>query len=757
MKIDYQKFGSLGRQYYNISIVTVFAIGVFATCCSVANAQSTSWTDPGGGLWHDGSNWNNGVPEPDDSAFFNLNAPYFVFWNELIGDRSIQSAHFSSGQVALFNTDNSRRHVLTLTGAAGLPALSVSDAATFHGLYVENTGGGFVNSGGRLTISGGHEQGTELRNSEYFRYDGTTDIFGAGARLVNVAGAGIGSGSFGGATTATMTVRDDAYFHTQGSLYVGRDAAGSSTKRGDLNVMSGGRVTIGFFDSSNSTTNGNSFFVDGASSTASGHLYVDNTSTISVDGNSAVGSYRIGRVDLEGGSTWTTTGRLSIGRRISNVSTAVGRIDVLSGSQLISDTAHVGGDHGRGVVIVRGQDSMWQTRQLTVGGSVSQSDSGSGRLTISNGGIVTADDSVIIGDVGEIAMHNGRLEFNQMHINSLLRIEGTSGSLSGTVFTDSTRDIRDFGVLNDQAFETSDVQILNDGVIHGNGELSGRVQNAGTLLTQQGGQLRFIGGATNEGLINNAGNRVRLDAGLINNAGATVIGHGGFITGGIDNSGLMGFSGGQTFVFGDVNNMSGGRIVADVSSTISFRDAVIHNGEEFKVGQGTIARFQDRVSGASDFTGTGIIVFEDIFAPGNSIGILSIENDVELAAGSLLEIELGGLAFGEFDHLQIAGDLEIAGSLSVLTIGGFGLNDSHEFLIASIDGTRTGEFDGLGEGDFVGNFGRDLFISYQAGDGNDISLSTAVPEPNAASLLLLLGSIGLSRSRKRRVAQRRIG
>jgi hypothetical protein len=46
------------------------------------------------------------------------------------------------------------------------------------------------------------------------------------------------------------------------------------------------------------------------------------------------------------------------------------------------------------------------------------------------------------------------------------------------------------------------------------------------------------------------------------------------------------------------------------------------------------------------------------------------------------------------------------------------------FEILDIAGTRTGEFVGLGEGARVGNFGTNLFITYAAGDGNDVALYT---------------------------------
>jgi hypothetical protein len=88
---------------------------------------------------------------------------------------------------------------------------------------------------------------------------------------------------------------------------------------------------------------------------------------------------------------------------------------------------------------------------------------------------------------------------------------------------------------------------------------------------------------------------------------------------------------------------------------------------------------------------------------------------------------LGLVAGDGFDYLEILGDFEIAdGVLEVLLIDGFLLDFSQSFDVISISGTRSGVFLGLPEGGLVGNFDeQDLFITYQAGDGNDIALFTA--------------------------------
>ena len=59
------------------------------------------------------------------------------------------------------------------------------------------------------------------------------------------------------------------------------------------------------------------------------------------------------------------------------------------------------------------------------------------------------------------------------------------------------------------------------------------------------------------------------------------------------------------------------------------------------------------------------------------------------------------------------------------------------FNFLRVGGTLSGQYDGLGEGDLVGNFGsEDLYITYTAGSGNDVALYT-VPEPTTLLLALL--------------------
>ena len=68
-----------------------------------------------------------------------------------------------------------------------------------------------------------------------------------------------------------------------------------------------------------------------------------------------------------------------------------------------------------------------------------------------------------------------------------------------------------------------------------------------------------------------------------------------------------------------------------------------------------------------------------------------------------------------------------------------------------VGGTLTGQYDDLGEGDLVGNFGgQDLFITYGGGDGNDVALFTnAVPEPTTVLIWSMLAGVGMTVRRRR--------
>lgn len=140
--------------------------------------------------------------------------------------------------------------------------------------------------------------------------------------------------------------------------------------------------------------------------------------------------------------------------------------------------------------------------------------------------------------------------------------------------------------------------------------------------------------------------------------------------------------------------------------------------------------------GTFNFTGGSLSAEEVYFdlvnnggtiTPGNSAGRTEVFGNLTVNSG-ILDIELGGTIGGtEFDALSVTGDVMLGGTLDVSLIESFTLSPEQTFEILDVGGTLTGQFAGLAEGALVGNFGEDLYITYQGGDGNDVELFTLTP------------------------------
>ncbi|MDB4678064.1 hypothetical protein OAE71_02775, partial [Synechococcus sp. AH-551-A21] len=138
-----------------------------------------------------------------------------------------------------------------------------------------------------------------------------------------------------------------------------------------------------------------------------------------------------------------------------------------------------------------------------------------------------------------------------------------------------------------------------------------------------------------------------------------------------------------------------------------------------------------------------------VLQPGNSSGGMLVDGNYYKEDG-IKEIELGGdddknrcRLHTEHDFIDVTGDLIInGGSLDVSLINDFKLQIGQEFIISKVDGEVTGTYSGLVEGALVGKFDsiyglgsqQDLYITYKAGDGNDIGLyttnSSLAPSPS---------------------------
>ena len=209
------------------------------------------------------------------------------------------------------------------------------------------------------------------------------------------------------------------------------------------------------------------------------------------------------------------------------------------------------------------------------------------------------------------------------------------------------------------------------------------------------------------------------------------------VRGDITNSGIIQVSGGAQATFFDDVTQNGVMQVSTIGSTTS------------------AAVFLGAFTGSGGFVGGGDVFALGDLRPGNSPDSVLYDGNLFLGSTTDTFIELGGLDIGQFDQMLVTGDLGLAGSLSVSLIDGHTLGFNQSYLIAEIGDLLSGQFNGLDEGELVGNFGGlDLFISYHAGNGNDIALFTAVPEPNTLMLGLITFLLIIARRRNRTRCQR---
>jgi hypothetical protein len=278
------------------------------------------------------------------------------------------------------------------------------------------------------------------------------------------------------------------------------------------------------------------------------------------------------------------------------------------------------------------------------------------------------------------------------------------------------------------------------GNFSGNGVLAAEISGtSANVITANNsltiGKSTSVNGFNFAGTLNIGGNAVILrDANTANLGALTTVSTGGSLTS----------SNGITLAVGDVVTASG---AADINGDfVNLGTVNGATGSDF-------LNFTGAVTGTGNYTGN--IQFSDEFRPGNSPGIVNLEN-MTLTSTSSLFIEIEGVLSSEFDQLLISNDAVFDGTFDVILSGGFNLDENMEFLVADVGGTQSGFFSGLDEGGIVvaNNNGFDLLLSYVGGDGNDLRLYTAistVPEPGTLGLVgcLTMGYFARRRWRKK--------
>ncbi|MGE0482686.1 MAG: beta strand repeat-containing protein [Gammaproteobacteria bacterium] len=637
--------------------------------------------------------------------------------------------------------------VLDLAGASG----------TTNGIDVVNAGGGVVEIASTGPITGAAGAGIQA----------TGQVGGSGLRIdvTDVAGAtgGIQATSFG-----TGAVSVTASGHVQGAAQHGIYASNANlvgsntaTTAHDVTAQNVGVFALNYGTGTTAvTTTG---IVTGttnigvlAKNRGSG-LAVTNSGTVSGGAGglvaAAYGSGNLtiqssGAVDGGSGRGIYAFNQASGNNLVVDVADAAGATDAV-------DLRHAGG--GVLTVTVSGAvtgGSGAGLRALTGTGRSSQ-------VTVASGGVLGAASGLALvnddGDAHVLIQAGGR-------VNGTLDLGGGNATVTN------------FGTLATLTGGSQQVQagtaVFNAGLMDNAGTLTNNdfIANSGSLATAAGATFVNHGFLANNGTVSNAGtlnndgqftnNRAVTNSGALANSGQFV--HGGTLV----NDGSIANSG--SFTIGGTASVSGSG-----SFTQSAGQLVV-NGT---MTQGTIVISGGTLGGSGTLNGTLAVEAGGLFAPGNSPGLMTIAGNLDLHAGAVTLLELGGLLpgamVGGYDVIDVADDpgtgaVEGVATLAAGTVfdvdlyGGFtaALGDSFDVLVA--DTLVVNDF-----GSLVFDFARAGLgggLAWQTGlvdlGGRDVLrlsvVAAPVPVPPALGLLgSALAWLGARRVRPSRDARRR--
>ncbi len=308
---------------------------------------------------------------------------------------------------------------------------------------------------------------------------------------------------------------------------------------------------------------------------------------------------------------------------------------------------------------------------------------------------------------------SGTLGINKLGANSLTLTAVNSYS-GGTQVSDGV-----LAVGVDNALGTGDISVTG-----GTLDLCGHTQALA-------GQLGTFGGSVVNGKILASGFQIYsgiVSADLSNGQNQW----GGLLKYG---DGTVVLSGNNSYV-GNTTVFGGKLVVSNDAGSATGSGNVTVNAGAILAGTGTIA---------------GRVTMNGILAPGESPGILTVNNQVTFQAGSAFNVDVMGLVAGSgYDQLLTTGPVSLAGSLTA-DFGSF-IPTGHDMLFVLNNtglGTTTGTFQ-YADNAKIGTFnGYDWYITYDANNaivpslngGNDVAIYS-VPEPSTIALLSI-GALSL--------------
>jgi T5SS/PEP-CTERM-associated repeat protein/autotransporter-associated beta strand protein len=636
----------IGRWQADVKSATGIVIwcGVLPACVS-AQAVTTNWNTNSSGSFTSPANWDNGVPDSEDTAVFNrgaatysvtfpggsvLNPPPSYLINRLIvrtsevtfADNS--SAFVTSPILTVFNPDSS----IVIGDAAGEEAVLNT---RLRGLYGAKTSIGRVpGSTGTLNVSAGSfSLSDELTIGE--AGTGTMNVT-AGSTVSNTLGVigsidDTGPDVKAGTGHVTVTGAGSTWINSS-KLGLGAGAGASGT----LTIEAGGRVsnTTGFVGASEGLfgllgAGTGTVVVTGAGSTWSNSeiLYVgvgvDTPGTLSIlNGGtvtSAGGSIKSGVVTVSGsGSIWSNNGFLVIGNF------GLGTLLVDAGGSVSNTGASINNNpDSTGTVTITGAGSTWNTADQLIVGS-----SGSGVLTVKDNGLTT------VAGAGLVLLANAQGSKGTLRIGD----GGAGGTIQATEVT--------------SGFGTALVVFNHTESVH-----------------------QFTPRLTGTVSVHHAGPGTTILAAATTYSGSTLVTAGKLIV----QQGLSG--GGNVTVVGGNLNVTGG--LAAGGGTVRLENGVI-SADSISLAGGAF-NFLGGTLHVDTFHGN-LMNQGGKLAPGRSAGNTTIIGNYTQQAGASLEIEIGGTsAGGTYDLVGVTGTVVLGGELKLALIGSFLPASDHIFTV----------------------------------------------------------------------------
>ena len=626
---------------------------------------------------------------------------------------------------------------LGLSGGTGI--LTFSNGSTGNLGDVSIDAGFVVGTNGTLNIQSGavvNATSLTMAPANGVANTGTMTITGAGSSLVvNGAGGTVIGADF--LSTGTLNVQSGGTFQS---------GTGTTTVNatGTINIDGGTVNFAGPIIRNGGVLNFNTgalsivdAFTVGTGGLLGTNFTFDTTRQFATSGTTTIEAFRT--LTLNGGG-------FSTGNLINN-----GTLAFNSGTLAITGVPGLNiGTGGLGSIVTLGSGSNLQVTNIaTVASGAS--------LTL-NGGTFSAG----------LLINSGTVRVNL----GTAAVLGVNNNSSGRVFVGDT--LVASGPWTNAAGAT--LTLENNGLVNGLGVFSnsGLVTGAGSIATPftnaSGGEVRgelgktltFTGASgSNAGRINLLGGTVQFTQPLTNGATGQINGAGvvvfptapvpssGSAVAGLNNSGRLNFSGGDTQIYGTVQMLAGSRLIASGGATATFYDVFRHNGAEVKASAGSSLVFFGEVRGAGSFTGTGTIYMEGGYSPGNSPASVALNTELVLGNAGTLTLELGGLIAGSsYDQLVLGagGSLALGGTLLLDLINDFSpvAGDSFQVLDFTL-GQLTGGFDEIRLADPLS-----AGLSFDTTQLTTTGRIGVVPEPGIAALLLTGGAfLGLRRRNRK--------